>query len=191
MTQAACQGGVAEIRGAAGGGTRQEVPGGGFCRAVAGQAAKEYGDAACGGEDGMVVIRGVGAAGPVGADGRQARAAGGFRLPQARPAAAGLAAGVEEVGLAGMLALQEMPERESADRQARKRGRDLLAALTAMQRGMLGLDGGDAGELARLAADVPAADDPGLRAAVDAIALRARIELARREKIPADGAGAP
>ncbi len=83
--------------------------------------------------------------------------------------------------MGGMLALQEMPGEEVADREARRRGHDLLEALAAMQRGLLGLEGADPRRLARLAEAVPAASDPGLREAVAAIALRARIEAVRAE----------
>ena len=137
------------------------------------------------GEAGMEVIRGLGALRAPSRAAGQARGVGGFRVPQARTAASsatvGLegASGAEEVGLAGMLALQEMPDRDVADRAARRRGQDLLAALAAMQRAMLGLGDGDGARLEQLAAGVPRADDPALRDVVAAIALRARIEAAR------------
>ena len=133
----------------------------------------------------MEVIRGVGAVpAQLGAT-RQARGPSGFRVPQARTAATsatvGLegASGVEEVGLAGMLALQEMPARDAADRDARRRGKDLLSALAEIQRAMLGVGVGDPARLEQLAVGVPRADDPALRDMVAAIALRARIEAAR------------
>ncbi len=127
----------------------------------------------------MEVIRGVGpTAGPAGTT-RQARGASGFRVPQARTMAAGRASGVEAVELAGMLVLQELPDRDAVDREARRRGQDLLAALAEMQQAILGAGEGDAARLEQLAATVPVAGDPGLRAVVAAIALRARIEAAR------------
>ena len=133
----------------------------------------------------MEVIRGLGALRAPSRAAGQARGVGGFCVPQARTAASSATAGVEgasgaeEVGLAGMLALQEMPDRDVADRAARRRGQDLLAALAAMQRAMLGLGDGDGARLEQLAAGVPRADDPALRDVVAAIALRARIEAAR------------
>ncbi len=66
------------------------------------------------------------------------------------------------------------------DRAARRRGRDMLAALAELQRALLGGDAGPAlARLAVLATEVPRAFDPGLDAVVSAIALRARVELAR------------
>lgn len=127
----------------------------------------------------MEVIRGVAAMRAPSRAAGEARGVGGFRLPQARTAATSPAAAVAEVGLAGMLALQEMPDRDVADREARRRGQDLLVALAEMQRAMLGLGDGDAARLEQLAARVPMAGDAGLRAVVAAITLRARIEAAR------------
>ena len=127
----------------------------------------------------MDVIRGVGGLQPA-VTGRQPRGAAGFRVTQGRTAAAGPATAAEEVSLAGMLTLQELPDAEVADREARRRGQDLLAALVELQRDMLGAGGADSDRLARLAEAVPVAADPGLRAVVAGIALRARIEIARR-----------
>jgi len=124
-------------------------------------------------------IRGVATGQAVAGAARQTRGPSGFRVPQTRATAVGLAHGVEEVGLAGMLALQELPDPALADREARRRGQDILAALAALQRALLGPGGADAGELAALATAVPQADDPALRAVVAAITLRARIEAAR------------
>ena len=133
----------------------------------------------------MEVIRGVGPlAGQAGTT-RQARGASGFRLPQVRAPVAGPVSGAEAVGLAGMLALQELPDGDPRDREARRRGQDLLAALAEMQRAMLGMAGGDAAGLERLAANVPVAGDPVLREVVAAIALRARVEAARLAMRPA------
>lgn len=130
----------------------------------------------------MEMIRGAAAAGATGGGVRQARASGGFAVPRARSAAVGPAAAAGEVGLAGMLALQELPDAELADREARRRGRELLAALEEMQRGLLGLGGCDPARLAGLAQGVPEAADAELRTVVGAITLRARIEAARRER---------
>ena len=124
-------------------------------------------------------IRGVAAAQAAAGAPRQMRGPSGFRVPQARAAATGPAPGVEEVGLAGMLALQEVPDPELADREARRRGLDILVALAELQRALLGPGGADPARLAALAAAVPQADDPALRAVVAAITLRARIEAAR------------
>jgi hypothetical protein len=90
-----------------------------------------------------------------------------------------------------MLALQEMPDPHLADREARRRGQDILAALAALQRALLGAGPLDPETLARLAQDVPVAADPALRAAVAALVLRARIEGARLEARRSQEAGAP
>jgi len=133
----------------------------------------------------MTVIRGVGAVPPAGAGPRRAGAApGAFRmLAEARGRGAGAVAEPAEVGLAGMLALQEVQGEAVGDRAAQRRGQDLLAELVALQRALLGEDPADLplARLVLLAAEVPEAADPALRAAVAAIVLRARIELARRE----------
>lgn len=116
--------------------------------------------------------------GPPPAAARTLRAASsGFHLPAARADAAAPAGGVEEIGLSGMLLLQEQPD--TADERARKRGQDLLAALAELQRALLSPAAPDATRLAALAGDLPQADDPALRAVVRAIALRARLEVAR------------
>jgi hypothetical protein len=127
------------------------------------------------------VIRPVSGAAPLSGGGRGPREAGGFSVPKGGGApAAGAVAAVQEVGLGGMLALQEAPE-EVGDREARRHGQEMLAALAALQRSLLGLDGADPGRLARLVAAVPEARDPALREVVAAIALRARIEAVRLE----------
>lgn len=106
-------------------------------------------------------------------------AAAGFRLPAAGAEAAPPAGRAEAIGLPGMLLLQEQPD--TADRQARRRGQDILAALAELQRALLGDGAVDAARLTALVANLPQAADPALRAAVQAIALRARIEVAHIE----------
>lgn len=125
------------------------------------------------------MIRGVGAPSTVAGGARQVREGGGFRLPKAEAGVTAGIAGTAAVGTSAMLALQELPDPQVADREARRRGQDLLEALAALQRALLGAGGADADALARLADDIPQAADPALRAAVAAIALRARIEAAR------------
>lgn len=145
----------------------------------------------------MTVINGVGGVRAPSNGTRPARGPSGFRVAQAQTAATGPAAGVEEIGLAGMLALQELPDRDVADREARRRGQDLLAALAEMQQAMLGLGlglgqglgQGDPARLTRLTAHVPTAADPALRDVVAAIALRARIEAARHSRRFEDDSG--
>jgi hypothetical protein len=134
----------------------------------------------------MTAIDGIGQAAPAARSGdRRAAPAGAFRLPDARATAAGPLAGAAEVSLATLLTLQEIEDEPARNRAARRRGEDLLAALAALQRALLGA-GVSADRLAALAdlvGAVPEAADPALRAAVAAIVLRARIELARHAAV--------
>jgi hypothetical protein len=116
---------------------------------------------------------------------RATRAAGGFALPAGTAETAGPAAsGVAAAG--ALLGLQEAPARQ--DRQgaaALARAERTIEALGALQLGLLRGSSG-AEPLARLAAlaepgEVP--DDPALAALVQAIALRAKVELARRRAL--------
>jgi hypothetical protein len=81
-----------------------------------------------------------------------------------------------------MLTLQELGGETAEDRDARRHGQDMLGALAALQRALL--MGGDEEvalrQLAELAAAVPCAADRRLAAMVSAIAVRVRVELARR-----------
>ncbi len=121
---------------------------------------------------------------PLARAGGQTRAGGLAFTLAAETAKTAPAAAPVEVALGGMLALQEAESGAVRDREARRRGQDLLAALTRLQRALL------AGEdvlavlrtLAELSEDVPEAADAGLRAAVAAVVLRARVELARRQR---------
>jgi hypothetical protein len=135
----------------------------------------------------MDPISGLGPAGPVASTAARARARGaGFRVADeaaARPSRdVGETEDVAEASLAGLLALQEGRDGDSVrDREARRRGRDLLAELGALQRDLLA-GPPDPARLARLvdlAGAVPEAADPRLREVVEAIVLRARVEAAR------------
>jgi len=122
------------------------------------------------------------AGGPAGAIARPIPGAGGFRVPPAPGAA--LSAPAEAAApatLAGLLALQEAAAPAPRDRAARRHGQVLLGGLAALQRALLGAGGAGAAldHLATLLAAAPPAEDPGLAALLDAIALRCRIELAR------------
>ncbi len=92
-----------------------------------------------------------------------------------------MVAGVPGSALGGMIALQEHEGDGVRDREAKRRGADLLAALRTLQRQLLGAGAtkGHLGDLAALADSVPDAADAALRALVAAIVLRARIEIAR------------
>jgi hypothetical protein len=82
-----------------------------------------------------------------------------------------------------MLTLQELGGETPADRQARRHGQDMLAALAELQRALLG-DSDNTQALQRLtdlAAAVPLAADRRLAAMVSAIVVRVRVELARRQ----------
>jgi hypothetical protein len=104
----------------------------------------------------------------------------GFAVPAER-APASAATSAPAVVLGGLLALQEAEAEPPRDRAARRRGRDLLAALATLQRALL--DAGPTPEvLERLAAlvdHVPEAGDPALRQSVAAVVLRARVEIER------------
>lgn len=104
-------------------------------------------------------------------------------------------AGTGAAGLGALLALQGVSAGGSAggpaapaaaamrDAAALDGAQSLLDGLRALQRGMLEgtTDPGDLGALADRLATLPQAADPELRAAVAAVALRAAIELARRD----------
>ncbi len=88
---------------------------------------------------------------------------------------------VGAVSLSGLLALHEAELEAPRDRAARRRGQDILAALAELQRGLLGAETGEAlTRLTHLVEALPRAADPRLEAVLGAVALRARIELARR-----------
>jgi hypothetical protein len=122
---------------------------------------------------------GVGGAGPIGR--APARGRTGFALPESKDAAASAAAmGVAGVGL-GLLAVQQGHSDQERDAAARRRADGLLEELAGLQAELLG-GTADLGRLQRLAAlaEGEAGADPTLREAVAAVALRARVELARR-----------
>jgi hypothetical protein len=102
----------------------------------------------------------------------------------AEPGQADAAAAPAATSLSSMLALQEADVETVEDREARKHGHDMLAALAELQRALLG-GGGDGVALQRLgdlAASVRHATDPRLAAMVSAIVLRVRVEQARRQR---------
>lgn len=83
--------------------------------------------------------------------------------------------------LGAMLAVQEQAFDTIGDRKARRRGQTLLRALRDLQVELVAgrYDPSTMEALAALAAEPPEADTPGLAAALGAIVLRARVELAR------------
>jgi hypothetical protein len=102
------------------------------------------------------------------------------------PGDPGQAAAVAEtpaMSPASMLSLQEVGGETVEDREARRHGNNMLAALGELQRALLA-GGGDAEALQRLmdlSTSVVRAKDPRLAALVSAIVVRARVELARRQ----------
>ncbi|UFN48825.1 flagellar assembly protein FliX [Roseomonas sp. OT10] len=140
---------------------------------------------------GVGEIRGHGGAAPS----RRSRSPGGFVLPGPEGAAGG-AAGAGPLSAAaplGLLAIQERPpDPGERDERAARRGRLLLQELQEMQQALLG-GRRDPARLQRLAAlaegELPA--DPVLREVMEAVVLRARVEIARaaaatsaRENLP-------
>jgi hypothetical protein len=133
----------------------------------------------------MTMIGGIGAGGAAWSGRKAGRAGSRFSLPLGHPAEAAEAGDVATTATAAfgsILTLQENGPETVDDRRARFRGQDLLRALAGLQRAMLaGPDhSGSLQQLSALVTDLPEATDPGLRGLVDAIALRARVELARR-----------
>jgi Class II flagellar assembly regulator len=133
-------------------------------------------------------VTGVGRGGAVGARGTTTRSAAGFSLDGlgSGSAATGTtaASATAAVGLS-LLAVQENDGRTGRDAAARRRAASILEELQGLQAELLG-GRSDPARLARLAALQSGEEgaDPGLRKAVRAIALRARIELARRGRDP-------
>ncbi len=133
----------------------------------------------------MVSVEGVGPPGTPRPIGRGKVAGAGFVLPQETTAtgSAPAAAAAAPAALATMLALQELGGEAAADREARHHGERLLVALGDLQRALLGGESDDAlRRLAELMDTMPPAADMRLAAAISAITLRARIELARRQR---------
>jgi hypothetical protein len=131
----------------------------------------------------MSRVNGVGGGAPVG--GSRAKAAapsGGFDVaaePATGPVQANQA--VQPVALSAMLILQEAEGESAGNRNGRRHGLAVLAALQELQRGLLRDSSQEAqiAGLARLAEIAPAVTDPGLADVLAAIRLRARIELLR------------
>ncbi len=117
---------------------------------------------------------------------RSASGAGGrFSVPsdEGAPSRTQGADGIASLSYSGLLALQQEPDPRDQDRRATRHGEAMLVELGALQRAMLG--GGDPTEalrkLAEMAEAIPAATDPRLSALIGAIALRGRLQLARRQ----------
>ncbi|MBE9606188.1 flagellar assembly protein FliX [Acetobacteraceae bacterium H6797] len=134
----------------------------------------------------MTRIGGIGAGQPARAASGPRRAGGGFSLPgEARMEETG---GAEAVSAVAVMPLPG--RREGApgrDERAKRRGRDLLEGLEAMQKALLlGRDEpGVLDRVARLCEGEPA-EDPELDRILQEIVLRARIELVRRNHVSAE-----
>lgn len=91
------------------------------------------------------------------------------------------AGAVAPAALLGLLAVQEAEGDAARDRNARKRGKQMLDELARLQRALLSgrLDPSSLRALAALAGDPADAADPATAAIVRAVAVRARVELAR------------
>jgi len=105
----------------------------------------------------------------------------GFRVAEQRSAIRSPAAAAAPAALLGLLAVQEAEGAAARDRDARKRGKLMLDELARLQRALLvgRLDPENLRALGALAGDSAVAADPALAAAVRAIAVRARVMLAR------------
>lgn len=128
----------------------------------------------------MVGIRGVSGS-PAARPARGAHGTG-FTLGAMAAAEGGAAAqGIAATAAAGLLALQESAPAAERDARARRRGAAMLDELARLQADLLA-GRAEPGRLEALAALAggDAGADPALAAAVAAIALRVRIELARR-----------
>jgi hypothetical protein len=108
-----------------------------------------------------------------------------FSVPadEGAPSRTQAAEGIASLSYDGLLALQQEPDPREQDRRATRHGEAMLMELGALQRAMLA--GGDPTDtlrkLEQMADAIPAATDPRLSALIGAIALRGRLQLARRQ----------
>ncbi len=116
----------------------------------------------------------------------QPAAQAGFSVPAGTAPACPEVRGVAQsapVQVSLMLALQEQAGAEAGDREARRHGQRLLAALAELQRALLcGTQADTLRELSRLCEEEEHAVDPALAGVIRSIRLRARLELARAAK---------
>ncbi|MBV9811897.1 MAG: hypothetical protein JO326_04050 [Acetobacteraceae bacterium] len=106
-----------------------------------------------------------------------------FRIEGDRTSTPAAAIAIAPVELNAVLSVQEHEADAADDRAARRNGDDILDELAAVQRDLL-TGGVTATRLQRVAALAEVqrqTADPALRVLVEAIALRARVELARFE----------
>ena len=111
---------------------------------------------------------------------RRIRSAGGFTVGTVAAEQAGGSGPTAALTAAGLFTVLEDAIEPPQDRAARRHGRALLTALSSLQALVLAGDpSAGLGPLAELLCDVPAPVTPALASALDAVLLRARIELAR------------
>ncbi len=106
----------------------------------------------------------------------------GFALPVALPAPPGAPPALAPTALSSLLALQETNRPERPDARHQRQARRRLDLLRRLQMALLSgtEDPAALRELADLRPAAGAVSDAGLDAVLGAIALRARVELARR-----------
>jgi hypothetical protein len=114
-----------------------------------------------------------------------ARGGSGFAVAE-ESAGVAMSAATVPLAPAAMLALQELDSQTVQDREARKKGEAVLLALTALQRARLGGSGSTANlaEVLAAAGAMTSAQDPRLVGILEAVMLRARVELARAHATP-------
>jgi hypothetical protein len=113
----------------------------------------------------------------------------GFTLPATAQASQEVAEAepMAPVSLGALLSLQEVEPPGERDSRARRHAHAILEELRGLQLGLLG-DAPDPqrlDRLARLVDSMPEAASPGLQAALASVALRAAVERARYEMMPA------
>ncbi len=131
----------------------------------------------------VTAIAGLGPGGPI-SQPRRTQPGSIFRVPeQAQPGATEAPALHCLTDSPSLLSLQETETDTVQDRNARRHSRAMLDSLAALQRALLGGQGGDALEsLARLVRAAPPPTDPALAAVQRAVLVRAAVELARSRK---------
>jgi hypothetical protein len=111
-----------------------------------------------------------------------------FSLPST-PSAAAETAPLSQMSTDPLLFLQEVEPPEERDARSKRHGGEVLDLLSGLQRAMLEgqTNERDMKALAKLANSAPMAANPALQAAIEAISLRAHVELARSEMLGQGG----
>lgn len=132
----------------------------------------------------MTRVSGLRGSGPVGGIGGRtgpaAAAGGGFMITtQSQQAAIAVA----PVDMAGLISLQDEDGPVRRDRAAHRAGEQTLGSLAALQAALLGGARPDLDALRQMIENMPRPADPALQTVIGAIRLRARVELARHERL--------